>query len=171
MKTRLIVAAFIALGLAFGYCAGFVTSTIETVSDLPLSARSDSSHDGLTGVFQGMGRLAAAEIAAGNCGNKKQNPLTREEYAIRAIQDRASAAGLNPPLDVARARLALRRAALAETNNDLQLKAKYEETAQQLLQKSGWKDPSGTHMRQIVTKLDTDGRTCSPRAENGEQQK
>jgi hypothetical protein len=72
---------------------------------------------------------------------------------------------------VARARLALRRAALAETNNDLQLKAKYEETAQQLLQKSGWKDPSGTHMRQIVTKLDTDGRTCSPRAENGEQQK
>jgi hypothetical protein len=47
---------------------------------------------------------------------------------------------------VARARLALRRAALAETNNDLQLKAKYEETAQQLLQKSGWKDPSGTHM-------------------------
>jgi len=74
MKPRLILAAFIALGLAFGYCAGFVTSTIETVSDLPLSARSDSSHDGLTGVFQGMGRLAAAEIAAGNCGNKKTKP-------------------------------------------------------------------------------------------------
>lgn len=170
MRTRLTVAAFVVLGLALGYGIGFATSVVGVMSDIPMMANPYTSRDSFTSVFQAVGRLAAAEDVAGFCGSSKTDPLTNEDFAIRAIEDRASAASLNPPLDVARARLAVRRAILAENHNNLQLKTRYEETANALLQKSGWKDPSASHMRQIVTRLDTDGSTCSPsHAKEGQQ--
>ena len=78
---------------------------------------------------------------------------------------------LNPPLDVARARLALRRARAAEKNNDLRLKSKYEEDAQQLLEKSGWKDSSPAHLRQIIYAIDSRENTCRPTTPNLDQPK
>ncbi len=171
MRARLTIAACAVLGLALGYGIGFATSVVRATSDIPPMANPYASRDRFTSVFRAMGRLGAAEDAAGFCASSKQDPLTLEDLAIRAIDDRAGAAKLNPPLDVARARLAVRRAILAEKNNDLQLKTRYEETANELLQKSGWKDPSASHMRQIVTLLDTEGNTCSPSRAKGGQQK
>lgn len=171
MRSRFTIAACAALGLALGYGIGFATSVVGAMSDIPPMANPYASRDRFTGLFRAMGRLGAAEDAAGSCGSSKKDPLTVEDLAIRAIDDRAGAAQLNPPLDVARARLAVRRAIVAEKNNDLQLKTRYEETANGLLQKSGWKDPSALHMRQIVTRLDTEGNTCSPSQAKGDQRK
>ena len=171
MRARLTIGAFLALGLALGYGIGFATSVVGAMSDIPMMANPYASRDSFTSVFRAIGRLGAAEDVAGFCGSPKRDPLASEDFAIRAIEDRAGAASLNPPLDVARARLAVRHAVLAEKNSDLQLKARYEETASELLEKSGWKDPSAAHMRQIVTKLDTDGSTCSPSQAKGAEQK
>ncbi len=171
MRTRLTIAAFVLFGLAVGYGIGFATSAVGVMSEMPMMSNPYASRDGFTSVFKALGRLGAAEDVAGFCGSAKTASLTSEDFAIRAIADRASAASLNPPLDVARARLAVRRAMLAEKDNDLQLKTQYEETASALLQKSGWNDPSPSHMRQIVTRLDTEGNTCSPTQAKGGQRK
>jgi hypothetical protein len=171
MRTRLTIAAFVVLGLTLGYGIGFATSVVGTVSDIPMMANPYASRDSFTSVFKAIGRLGAAEDVAGFCGSPKKDPLASEDFAIRAIEDRAGAASLNPPLDVARARLAVRRAIRAESDNDLQLKTRYEETANELLKKSGWKDPSASHLRQIVTRLDAEGNTCSPSQAKGGQQK
>lgn len=171
MRTRLNIAAFVTLGLVLGYGIGFGTSVVETESEMSPLSNPYASHDAFTTVFRGLGKLDGAEMVAGFCGKPKNDPLAVEEYAIRAIQDRAAATNLSPPLDVARARLALRRANLAEKNNDLQLKTRYEETAQQLLEKSGWTDPSAAHLRKIVTRLDAEGNTCSPSQAQGGPQK
>jgi DNA helicase IV len=101
----------------------------------------------------------------------QQTYLSAEDGAITAIQERAATVGLNPPLDVARARLALRRSRVAEKNNELQLKKKYEEDVQQLLQKSGWKDSSPAHLRQIVYAIDSRENTCRPSTPNLDQSK
>jgi|SRR5580704_7337968 hypothetical protein len=170
MKSALIIVAFVVLGLALGYGVGFATCVVGTMADSPILPKLSTSPDGFTSVFKGMGSLGAAELAAGICGRKRIDPLAFEDDAIRAIQDRAAAAGLNPPLDVARARLALRRAVLAEQSNDMQLKTKYEEDAGQLLQKSGWKDPSADHLRMIMTQQDQHGKnTCGPSEASGGQ--
>jgi hypothetical protein len=167
MRSWLAMCAVVLLGLALGYGLGFATSAVGTVKEFPwLSPRfvenPYSSADNFTVVFREFSRLAFAEIAATACDvPKKDAYFSTEDHAIHVIQDRVAAAGLNPPLDLARARLALRRAEFAEKNNDLQLKTQYEETVQQLLQKSGWKDPSPAHLRQIVDRIDYHQDTCS----------
>jgi hypothetical protein len=163
--------AVVILGLALGYGAGFATCVVGTFSEMPFVTNPYAGRDSFTKVFRGFGRLGAAEIVAGSCGRPKNDPLAAEDYAIQAIQAAAPTASLSPPLDVARARLALRRAKLAETNNDPQGKMQYEEAASQLLQKSGWKDPSAAHIQQIVAQIDTDGNTCSPREAKAGQEK
>jgi hypothetical protein len=171
VRNRLTIAACVLLGLALGYGAGFATCVVGVFSEMSFLTNPYAGRDSFTKVFRGFGRLGAAETVAGVCGSPKKDPLAAEDLAIHAIQDAASAVSLNPPLDVARARLALRRANLAEKNNDPQRKAQYEDAASQLLQKSGWKDPSPAHMRQIVTQIDTDGNTCSPSQAKAGQQK
>jgi len=141
---------------------GFATCVVGVFSEMHFVSNPYGGRDGFTKVFRGFSRLGAAEVVAGFCGPPKNDPLAAEDYAIRAIEDAAPKVSLNPPLDVARARLALRRANQAEKNNDLQGKRQYEETASQLLLKSGWRDPSAVHMRQIVTQIDTDGNSCTP---------
>jgi hypothetical protein len=154
------------VALAFGYGMGFATSAARSMGDTPLVTNPYVSGDNFTGVFRGFDRMAAAEIAGGACDVPTNDYLSAQDYAITAIQERAASAGLNPPLDVARARLALRHAKVAEKNNDLHLKIKYEEDIQQLLQKSGWKDSSPAHLRQIVYAIDSRENTCRPSAPN-----
>lgn len=171
MRTRFTIAACVVVGLGLGYGAGFATCVVGTFREMPFVAKPDAARDNFTKVFRGFGRLGAAETVAGFCGHSKNDSLAAEEFAIHVIQDAAPTASLNPQLDVARARLALRRANLAETDNDPHGKMKYERAASQLLQNSGWKDPSAAHMRQIVTQIDTDGSTCSPSEANAELHK
>jgi hypothetical protein len=163
--------AVIVLGLALGFGVGFATSVFRTTLDLPFLANPDSTRDNFTGLLRGIDRLSAAEMTAGSCGGRSVDPFPSEEYAIRAIQERSAAAGLNPPLDVARATLALRRAMLAEKNSNPQLKTQYEEAAQQLLQKSGWKDPSPDHLREILRRMDLEGQTCNTNTAKAGQSK
>jgi hypothetical protein len=171
MRSRLAMCAVIVLGLALGFGVGFATSVVRITLELPFLANPDSTRDNFTSVFRAMDRLAAAEMTAASCGGRRSDPLPVEEYAIRAIQERSAAAGLNPPLDVARATLALRRAMLAEKNGNSQLKTQYEATAQQLLEKSGWKDPSPDHLREILRRMDMEGQTCSAGAAKAGQSK
>jgi hypothetical protein len=171
VRNRLPIAACLVLGLVLGYGAGFATHAVGVFSEMPFVSNPYAGRDSFTKVFRGFGRLGAAETVAGFCGSPKSDPLAAEDFAIHAIQDAASAASLNPPLDVARARLALRRANLAEKNNDPRAKTQYEETASQLLQKSGWKDPTAAHLRQIVAQIDADGNTCSPSDAKAGQQR
>jgi hypothetical protein len=159
------------VALAFGYGAGFGASALRSVVESPLLASPDGSRDSFTGVFRGFNRLAAAEMAGGACDIPTNDYLSAEDGAIADIQERAATASLNPPLDVARARLALRRSRVAEKNNDLQLKTKYEGVAQQLLEKSGWKDSSPAHLRQIIYAIDSRQNTCIPTTPNLDQPK
>jgi hypothetical protein len=166
MRVRIIIGGVLFLGLALGYAVGFGTSAVVSLSAEPFIASPYSSRDSFTNVFLGVGRLGAADDVAGFCKGPAGKPsghdhLKDEDYAIRAIQDEAPSSGLNPPLDIARARLAVRRAMLAEKSKDAQSKAKYEDAASSLLQKSGWKDPSAAHMREIIMALDTAESTCS----------
>jgi len=166
MRSWIIVAAVIVAGLVIGYASGFVTSVIVSTSNVPILSNPYSSNDSFTAVFRGVGRLGAADGVAGHCDGPSSHSrvgdyLSNEDFAIRAIQDRAAAAGLNPPLDVARARLLVRRAMLAGKNHDSRLEAQDEEAATQLLNKAGWKDPSAAHMVRIVNEMDTISATCS----------
>jgi len=171
MRSLLAMCAVGIVALGFGYGVGFATSAGRSIVDTPLLTNPYASRDNFTGVFRGFDRLAAAEMAGGACDIPTNGYLSAQDYAITAIQERAAAAGLNPPLDVARARLALRRARAAEKNNDLQLKMKYEEDVQQLLRKSGWKDSSPAHLRQIVYAIDSHENTCTPSTPNLDQSK
>jgi len=166
MRSRLIIAVVVVLGLGIGYGAGFLTSAIISVSSVSLVANPYASHDSFTAVFQGIGRLGAMDGVAGHCDGPKSDPragdyLSVEEFCIRAIQDRAAGTGLNPPLEVARARMLVRRAMLEAKNRDSQRQMQDEEAASQLLQKAGWKDPSVAHMQRIVNEMDTFAATCS----------
>jgi len=171
MRSLLAMCAIGVVALAFGYGVGFGTSALRSVVESPLLANPAGSQDNFTGVFRGFNRLAAAEMAGGACDIPTNDYLSAEDSAIAAIQERAATASLNPPLDVARARLALRRARVAEKNNDLRLKTKYEEDAQQLLEKSGWKDSSPAHLRQIIYAIDSRENTCRPTTPNLDQPK
>jgi hypothetical protein len=171
MRSLLAMCAVGIVALAFGYGVGFAVSAGRSMFDMPLLTNPYASRDNFTGVFRGFDRLAAAEIAGGACDIPTNDYLSAQDYAITAIQERAASAGLNPPHDVARARLALRRARVAERNNDLQLKMKYEEDARQLLQKSGWKDSSPAHLQQIVYAIDSRENTCRPSTPKLDQSK
>ena len=171
MRSKLVSCAVGIVALAFGYGVGFGTSALRSVVESPLLANPSAGQDNFTGVFRGFNRLAAAEMAGGACDIPTNDYLLAEDSAITAIQKRTLAANLNPPLDVARARLALRRARVAEKIGDLQLKTKYEEDAQRLLEKSGWKDSSPAHLRQVVYAIDSRENTCRSMTPNLEQPK
>jgi hypothetical protein len=169
MRSRLIISGVLVAGLFVGYGAGFVTSAMVSTSNVLFLSNPYSSSDSYTAVLRGIARLGAADGVVGHCDGARSDPrvgeyLSNEEFAIRAIQDRAPRAGLNPPLDVARATLLVRRAMLEAKNHDLQNQTRDEEAAAQLLQKSGWNDPSAAHMERIVNEMDAFEATCS--AEN-----
>ncbi len=164
MRTALAICSVIVLGFALGYGVGFSMSGVASMKALPLATY--AGRDNFIGILQGFNRLTTAEVAGGACDIPRQDYLTAEDGAISDIQNRAGALGLNPPLDLARARLALRRARLAEKKNDLQLKMKYEEDVKQLLVKSAWKDPSPAHLRQIVYAIDSRYNTCNAAKED-----
>jgi hypothetical protein len=167
MRKTFLIAICLAVGLGVGFAVGYAVQLAITVSNTPLMPGSYTGHDGLTNTFMAVGQLGAAENAAGACGSEGSRFFAIEDYAIQALQGKAAEAGLRPALDVARARLATRQAIAAEKQNNTALKVRYEEATEQFLIRSGWKDASFSHMRQIITQLDTDGRVCTPTPTKG----
>jgi len=140
------------LGLAFGFGIGYMCQASRTVAKSPVLANTHPSGDGVTLVFEGAARLGADEIAARTNGG--DFVLDNEAEAISAIQRGSEKANLNPPLDVAWARLAVRKAVCAEQRGNIRAQLQAEKEAEGFLRSAAWADPSAAHMRTVVSFLD-----------------
>ena len=173
MRNWLPTFCFVAIGLAIGFGIGYATSSLNIIFDSPLVTAHASVHsDSFTKVLTGIGNLDAVESVVGRCGSTEdfqRKSLAAEDLAIRKIQEATVGSTLDPPLDVARARLATRWAIIGEKRNDIALKARSEETTQQLLQTAGWRDPSAKHMREILARWDAEAGVCTSAGIKGKQ--
>jgi hypothetical protein len=146
------------IGLALGFAIGYALYLCGTISNNPTLAKVPPSGDGFSSVFEGAARLGADELITADSGRDDEGLLSNEDEAIRAMEAGAKQAGLDPPVEVARARLAIRRAIRAEKNHNTTLQAESEEQAERLLRSAAWSDTSPVHFRAIVVLSDQQGR-------------
>ena len=146
------------IGLALGFAMGCALYFVGTVSNNPALTRAHPSCDGFSLVFEGAARLGADELVAADSGRDDENLLSNEDEAIRAIEAGAKPAGLTPPVEIARARLAIRRAIRAERNHDAVVQAESDGQAARLLQSAAWHDTSAAHLRALIVLSDQQGR-------------
>jgi hypothetical protein len=146
------------IGLALGFAMGYALYLGGTVSRNPALAKINPSGDGFSLVFEGAARLGADELVAADSGRDDESLLSNEDEAIRAMEAGAKPAGLDPPVEIAKARLAIRRAIRAERNHDAVVQAESAGQAERLLQSAGWSDTSAAHLRAIIILSDQQGR-------------
>jgi len=158
MRTWATRAVCAGIGLALGFAVGYALYLLGTVSHSPALAEVHPQGDGFSLVFEGAARLGADELVAADSGRDDENLLSNEDEAIRAIEAGAKPAGLTPPVEIARARLAIRRAIRAERNHDAVVQAESAGQAERLLQSAGWSDTSAAHLRAIIILSDQQGR-------------
>lgn len=144
------------VGLASGFAMGYALYLVGTFAH-PVLARVRPSGNGFSLVFEGAARLGADELVAADSGSDDENLLSNEDEAIRAMETGAKQSGLDPPVEVARARLAIRRAIRAERNHDALVQAESAGQAERLVQSAGWSDTSAAHLRAIVVLSDQQG--------------
>jgi|ERR1039458_743435 hypothetical protein len=173
MRNWLPTLSFVATGLALGFGIGYATSSLNIIFDSPLvTAHASGRSDSFTKVLTGIGNLDAVESVVGRCGSTEdfqRKSLAAEDLAIGTIQEATVGSTLDPPLDVARARLATRWAILGEKRNDIALIARSEGTTRRLLQTAGWRDPSVKHMREILARWDAEVGVCTSAEIKGKQ--
>jgi len=111
---------------------------------------------GFQQVFTGMGKLYAFETLASNCKGSSDMRLVlgNEADLIVKLREATNGSGLNPAIDVAESRLAIRNAVAAEAAKDPKLQSEQVARARKLLEGSGWSDPSEARMRRVITALD-----------------
>lgn len=144
------VAIGLSIGCGIGYFAALLNAGTKNVLITNLSG------NGFQPVFAGMGKLYALETLASNCkgSSDMRFVLDNEAVLVAKLREAAMGSGLNPALDVAESRLAIRNAIAAEAAKDSQRREEQVTRAKKLLEGSGWKDPSEAGMRRVITALD-----------------
>lgn len=147
-----LVAVSIGLGIGCGisYFAALLNAGDKNV------LVTDMTGSGFQQVFTGMGKLYAFETLASNCKGSSDMGfvLGNEEDLIVKLREAANGTGLNPAIDVAESRLAMRNAIAAEAATDLKRQSEQVARARKLLESSGWRDSSEDRMRHVITALD-----------------
>ena len=155
MKKWLSSLVAVSIGLGIGCGIGYLAALLNA------GARNVLVTSSLTGrrfqqVFTGMGKLYAFETLASNCkgSSDMRFVLGNEADLIVKLREAANGSGLNPAIDVAESRLAIRNAIAAEAAKDPKLQSEQVARARKLLESSGWRDPSEARMRRVISALD-----------------
>jgi hypothetical protein len=147
-----LVAVTIGLGIGcgIGYFAALLNAGAKNVLVTSLTG------SGFQQVFTGMGKLYALETLASNCkgSSDMRFVLGNEADLIVKLREATNGSGLNPAIDVAESRLAIRNAIAAEAAKDPKLQSEQVARAGKLLESSGWRDLSEARMRRVITALD-----------------
>lgn len=138
------------IGCGIGYCAALLNAGTKNVLVTNMTG------SGFQQVFTGMGKLYAFETLASNCkgSSDMRFDLGNEADLIVKLREAANGTELNPAIDVAESRLAIRNAIAAEAAKDPKLQSEQVARARKLLERSGWSDPSEARMRRVITALD-----------------
>jgi hypothetical protein len=158
-----LVAVTIGLGIGcgIGYSAALLNAGAKNVLVTSLAG------SGFQQVFTGMGKLYALEALASNCkgSSDMRFVLGNEEDLIVKLRGASNGTGLNPAIDVAESRLAIRNAIAAEAANNPQLQSEQGARAGKLLERSGWMDPSDARMRRVIAALDQEECGQAPKTQ------
>ncbi len=158
-----LVAVTIGLGIGcgLGYFAALLNAGTKNVLVTSLTG------SGFQQVFTGMGKLYAFETLASNCkgSSDMRFVLGNEADLIVRLREAANGTALNPAIDVAESRLAIRNAIAAEAVKDPKLQSEQVARAGKLLESSGWTDPSEARMRRVITAPDQEECRQTPRTQ------
>lgn len=151
----ILFAFLVGLGSAYGL------GVLYFVSRSGLLYVASSRQDNFGQMFDQLAHLGMIEYAAANCSGvgDVQTVLKNEGQMLKLLaegQNHGDAESL--PLAAARARLAARELIDAGTQLQSNDHSAMEESARAVATSAGWKDPSETHLREIIGALDRD--TC-----------
>lgn len=154
MKKWLSSLVAVSIGLGIGCGTGYLAILLNARANNVLVSSLTGSR--FQQIFTGMGKLYAFETLASNCKGSRDMRfvLGNEADLIVKLREAANGNGLNPAIDVAEARLAIRNAIAAEAAKDPKLQLEQVARARKLLESSGWRDPSEARMRHVITALD-----------------
>jgi hypothetical protein len=150
LSSLIAVSIGLGIGCGIGYFAALLNAATKNVLVTTLTG------SGFQQVLTGMGKLYAFETLASNCkgSNDMRFVLGNEADLIVKLREATNGNGLNPAIDVAEARLAIRNAIAIEAANDPKFQSERVARARKLLESSGWRDPSEARMRRVITALD-----------------
>jgi hypothetical protein len=157
------------LAALFGVCVGagigYAAALVAAAANTPLI--SAPAGDSFNQLFLGMGRLGTLEIVVANCRNRSDVPavLRDEAELIPGIKAAAQAQGLNPPIFVAEAILAVRNDTEVPRIPDRPAPSQTEIQAQSALEDAGWGKESASRLRETVARLDEN--ECGQASANG----
>jgi hypothetical protein len=153
MKIQHKSALSLLFGVSIGAGLGYAGALLAAGATTPLLSR--PTGDAFNQLFLGIGRLGALEIAAAQCSGRMDGQLILKEEGelIPNIRGAAHAQGLNPPLEVAEAILAIRNEGSAREVVKEQVQARREKEIQNLLKGAGWGNESFPRIQETVTRL------------------
>jgi hypothetical protein len=153
-----LIGVLVGIGLGFGL--GYFRAVAGTVSQMPLLQPSRFTAVGFDREFDDFSRLGAMEYVAA-CGDRKSalRALESETQMLHGMQER-NASDSTWLLRVAGARVIVRKAMAREQESPMNLQSdalKQESLSVEILLKgAGWRDPSESHMREVIRALDED---------------
>jgi hypothetical protein len=161
MNRRLLplIGGLVGIGLGLGF--GYVGAVAGMVSQIPLLRLNRSAAGGFDRELDDFSRLGALEYVAA-CGerNSALRALDSEAEILRGIRER-NGSDASALLRVAEARLIVRKA-MATEHQESPMKLHPDAMKQGapsvevLLKDAGWRDPSESHMRDVIRALDDD---------------
>jgi hypothetical protein len=150
----------VVVGIGVGFGLGYFRAAAGTVSQMPLFQPSRPTAVGFDREFDDFSRLGAMEYVAA-CGDKKSalRALESETEILNGMRER-NASDATWLLHVAEARLIVRKAIAREQESPMNLQSdalKQDALSVEILLKgAGWRDPSESHMREVIHALDDD---------------
>ena len=165
MKKWLSSLVAVSIGLGIGCGIGYFVALLNAgTKNVVVTSLTGS---GFQQVFTGMGKLYAFEALASNCKGSSgmRTVLDNEADLIVKLREATNGSGLNPAIDVAESRLAMRNAIAAEAAKDPKLQSEQGARARKLLESSGWRDPSEARMRRVITALDEEECGQTPKTQ------
>ena len=154
-RTWIIAAALGMIGFVIGVVGGYLGHFFG-VDNLIVHVASNSDESPFERTYQAMAQIAVAETSAANCDGTAdlQEIVKNEKRLTDLLESSEHGTGLTPPLDLARAIVAYRSAAVASLRHD---KQKFDSAVSQeavFLKAAGWVDTSHEHLGAVVRDLD-----------------
>jgi hypothetical protein len=153
------VPACIVLAFAVGFGASYAKDSLEALSASGLVYVGSRKQDSFDRMFDQLAHLGTIEYAAADCaGRHDVHVVLMNESKILTLlaEGNNQTDTLSPPLAAAQARLAARELIAAGTQSSSEPHSSLAERARSLAVGAGWKDPSETHLREIIEALDRD---------------
>jgi hypothetical protein len=149
----------IVAGAVLGFAAAYALGSLKAIFTSPWLTSKSEKGDDFHQVFDSLAYLGTTEQGAANCsGNSDvQISLTNEAKVIAILAERTkNPSPITSPMDAAQARLAARALIEAEKRSGSEASPELLERATRFATTARWKNPSATHLREIIVALNKD---------------